>query len=178
MSDNNPEEGSLNNSPKISPPILQNRSKIFSGKKIIVIPILIVIFLILGILSAIKQNPFNPDSKQSSGQIYYSLDERKYTEDKGIRIYLKSNITDEQGDMIAKEFVKYQGVSGYSLIPISLQKQYEKYNSLYPENLGALNPRNHVIIDLYIENSGEISTILENLKTNTDIQAISNITLK
>jgi len=178
MSEDNQEEKLADNS-KISEDSskLRKVQKMFPKKKALIIAASVLFLLIIIFFIVNKQNQMNNLKNPPTDKQYYSLDENKSVQDKGIRIFLKSNITDEQGDEIAKEFIKYEGVAGYSLIPLSLQQQYEKYNNLYPKDLSVLTPRNNVIIDLYVTNGDFINDIINDLKNNPNVQAVSNISL-
>ena len=181
MTDNIEDEATSTSTEFVETSPLQNAFKIFrnivnklSNKKALVIIVLILI--VVAVVFVLGRQKLS-SKISNTGEINLDLDESEYSKDKGIRIFLKADITDEGGDIIAKELLKYQGVSGYSLIPVSLQHQYEKYNNLYPKSLEELSPGNQVIIDLYVSDSDVIKSIVDNLKTNPNIQAISNLSI-
>ena len=179
MSNNSEGKASTNVSGIVESPQPKNIPHIFKEitqklfKKKVLLLIIIILIVAIGFLVVNKDNALI--KKLSGRKVTFDLNSSKYNSDKGIRIFLKSGIADEEGDSVAKEFLKLEGVSGYSLIPVSLQKQYDKYNKLYPQKLSMLTPRNHIIIDLYVTDGSYINPILENLENNSLIQAISNI---
>jgi hypothetical protein len=100
---------------------------------------------------------------------------QRYKAEKGIRIYLRRNIPDKEGDSFLQDQTNIHGISGGSFTSKADQENVQEVDLLYPEKPGNLIPGSLIIIDIFVEDAKDKETIIQQAKKYPQVEVVANI---
>lgn len=103
------------------------------------------------------------------------IQEQRYVEKKGIRVFLKKEVSSQEGFLFAQELNNILGVNGVSLTSKRAQELMEENVLLYPEEPSTLIPGSHIIIDVFVENIQDKETIIQQIKKYPQVETVADL---
>lgn len=143
-------------------------------KKIVIFIVIFSILLLSGLVLIIYFKKKNTSDVFTFYNISNRISQKRYQDSKAFVVILKEHVSDDKGTKIGEEFLHIEGINGRTLYSKEYQ-QYNDYAYLYPEGVDTLNPPNHVVIDLFVENLENKKHIIEQVKTHPDVEVVGNL---
>lgn len=140
--------------------------------------IILIIFAVAMLLIVFIGLFLSRGSRSYIGPLYQfsqQLEKRRIQEGKGIRVYLKRDVPDEEGDLVRQRFSNISGVNGTSFISKSAQEVINDKASLYPKEIDSLISGSHIIIDVYVENIQNKEAVIQQLKKDSRVEVIIDL---
>ncbi|MBI2327089.1 hypothetical protein HYU92_02115 [Candidatus Curtissbacteria bacterium] len=97
------------------------------------------------------------------------ITEQRYKDKKVIRVYLKTDVSNTQAEVLIKEFQKIEGVNGTWYVSKSLLEENSKKSDK------TSSPEISAIIDVFIEEPSLKGIVIETIQENDYVQKVEDL---